>query len=364
MTIFLAYREVIPFVISTYVPVSFRGLWIVLNVQCLECGLAYNKVSTDKGPLPNSTESTKKKGMSPSGRSTSPQLIGSATEMDVDEKFPVSDEKPDAKVIIVNNLTRNVVESHLHAIFGFYGQIIKIDLPLFAKSGQNRGKAALEFEDPPAAHKAASHMDGGQLDGAVLKVELSNLPVRSRSPSRTRPPRVHRPPMRERDRDRDRFRSVTRSRSRSPPPYRGRREPYPPVRDSFRGRPYGRRGPPGRDYYRPGRSRTPSRSRSPPSRRVPDRMPPRRRSPSYQRGGYGYRRSRSRSYSVNSSRSRTRSFSRTRSRSRSMSYSSYSRYSRSRTRSFSRGRRSHSRDDIRDSRSRSRTRTMSKSPKD
>ncbi|KAM6495537.1 hypothetical protein JOM56_008243, partial [Amanita muscaria] len=101
-------------------------------------------------------------------------------DMDIDKnasplhKSPITES--DRKVVIVTNLTRNVVESHVQTIFGFYGQIVKIDLPLFGKSGQNRGKAALEFVDAVAAHKAASHMDGGQLDGAVLKVELSDLP--------------------------------------------------------------------------------------------------------------------------------------------------------------------------------------------
>jgi len=287
--------------------------------------------------------------MSPRG-SASPRPVQDA-EMDVD-KSPAN-EKPDAKVIIITNLTRNVVESHLHTIFGFYGPIIKIDLPLFGKSGQNRGKAALEYADPSFAHKAASHMDGGQLDGATLKVELSTLPVRTRSRSRSRP----RPPRNGRDKPRSLTRSRSRSRSRSPPPYRRKGDGFPP-RDSFRGRPYGRRGPPGRDTYRPMRSHSRSRSRSPIRRGPvgPDRLASRRRSPSYQRGGYGrVRRSRSRSYSVRSSRSRTRSLSRSRSRTRSMSYSSYSRYSRSRSRSrsVSRGRRSNSRDDIRDSRSRS-----------
>ncbi|KIP07017.1 hypothetical protein PHLGIDRAFT_71758, partial [Phlebiopsis gigantea 11061_1 CR5-6] len=88
-------------------------------------------------------------------------------------------DKPHAKVVVVTNLTRNVVEAHLQTIFNFYGAITKIDLPLFGKSGQNRGKAAIEFADSASAHRATSHMDGGQLDGAILKVELSELPVRS-----------------------------------------------------------------------------------------------------------------------------------------------------------------------------------------
>ena len=41
--------------------------------------------------------------------------------------------KPDTKVVIVTNLTRNVVQEHLQTIFGFYGEIIKLDLPLFGK---------------------------------------------------------------------------------------------------------------------------------------------------------------------------------------------------------------------------------------
>ncbi|RDB23149.1 RNA-binding protein with serine-rich domain 1 [Hypsizygus marmoreus] len=169
--------------------------------------------------------------MSTRARTASPRG-GEDADMDID-RTP-SDDKPDAKVVIVTNLTRNVVESHLQSIFGFYGRIVKIDLPLFGKSGQNRGKAALEYAEPPSAHKAATHMDGGQLDGAVLKVELSTLPVRSRSPSRTRPP----PRTTRGARPSARSLSRSRSRSRSLPPYRR----Y-PARDSFRGRGgFGRRG--------------------------------------------------------------------------------------------------------------------------
>ena len=50
--------------------------------------------------------------------------------MDVDRQ---SDGKSDAKVVVVANLTRNVVETHLKSVFGFYGEIIKIELPIYAK---------------------------------------------------------------------------------------------------------------------------------------------------------------------------------------------------------------------------------------
>ncbi|KAI6034057.1 hypothetical protein BKA83DRAFT_4184315, partial [Pisolithus microcarpus] len=166
----------------------------------------------------------------------------------------------DMKVVVVNGLSRNVVQSHLQTIFGFYGEIVKVDLPLYSKSGQNRGKAALEYA-------AVSHMNGGQLDGLVLKVELSNLPIRARSRSRPRPVRN----------GRDR-RSISRSRSRTrsrSPLYRRRGYDAPRYTDTYRSRGYlGRRGVPARDTYRPSRSRS------------------RRRSPSYERGGTGYGRGR------------------------------------------------------------------------
>ena len=38
-----------------------------------------------------------------------------------------------AKVVVITNLTRNVLEPHLQAIFGFYGEIVKADVPLYAK---------------------------------------------------------------------------------------------------------------------------------------------------------------------------------------------------------------------------------------
>jgi hypothetical protein len=66
--------------------------------------------------------------MSTGERSASPQ----PRDVDVDMDKP-SEDKPDAKVVVITNLTRNVVEAHLQSIFGFYGEIAKIDLPIYVK---------------------------------------------------------------------------------------------------------------------------------------------------------------------------------------------------------------------------------------
>jgi RNA-binding protein with serine-rich domain 1 len=71
------------------------------------------------------------------GRSLSPRSV----DMDVD--IPPAD-RLDARVVIITNLTRNVVESHLKTIFGFYGHITKIDLPTFVKCEFVRSVVVIE----------------------------------------------------------------------------------------------------------------------------------------------------------------------------------------------------------------------------
>jgi hypothetical protein len=65
--------------------------------------------------------------MSTRGVSASPQRD---VDVDMDKQ---SEDKPDAKVVVITNLTRNVVEAHLQSIFGFYGEVVKIDLPIYVK---------------------------------------------------------------------------------------------------------------------------------------------------------------------------------------------------------------------------------------
>jgi hypothetical protein len=66
--------------------------------------------------------------MSTRGRTPSPHL-----SRDADVDMDSNTEKPDARVVLVTNLTRNVVEAHLQTIFGFYGQIVKVDFPVYGK---------------------------------------------------------------------------------------------------------------------------------------------------------------------------------------------------------------------------------------
>lgn len=55
-----------------------------------------------------------------------------SSNMDVDTVQPTAGEGG-KKVVVITNLTRNVAETHLSTIFGFYGEVVKIDLPVFGK---------------------------------------------------------------------------------------------------------------------------------------------------------------------------------------------------------------------------------------
>jgi hypothetical protein len=115
--------------------------------------------------------------MSARGRSASPP----PRDVDVDMDKP-SDEKPDAKVVVVTNLTRNVVEAHLQSIFGFYGEVVKINLPTYVKCAYK--KDTILFFLPPE-EKVSSN----ELSSSPQPVKIKEKP---RWNTWTRP--THAPP--------------------------------------------------------------------------------------------------------------------------------------------------------------------------
>ncbi|KAF2813869.1 uncharacterized protein BDZ99DRAFT_371454, partial [Mytilinidion resinicola] len=60
----------------------------------------------------------------------------------------------------------------LREIFGAYGQIQAIDLPMNRQFNTNRGTAYIIYYEVADAEKAISHMHEAQLDGAVINVSI------------------------------------------------------------------------------------------------------------------------------------------------------------------------------------------------
>jgi len=81
----------------------------------------------------------------------------------------------------VSNLTRNVTKEHLEEIFGHYGQVRSVEL--------NNGKdgilkfvsAIVTFQKDRDAEQAMIHMDGGQIDGNLIKVSFVLVPSTKRA---------------------------------------------------------------------------------------------------------------------------------------------------------------------------------------
>ncbi|KAI7782678.1 hypothetical protein LA080_013014 [Diaporthe eres] len=83
--------------------------------------------------------------------------------------------------IVVERLTKNVTEEHLREIFGQYGPIDDMDVPLSRQFGTNRGAAYILYVNEVDAEAAIAHMHEAQLDGATISVSIV-LPRRKFSP--------------------------------------------------------------------------------------------------------------------------------------------------------------------------------------
>ncbi|KAK2796223.1 hypothetical protein FQN51_009505 [Onygenales sp. PD_10] len=79
--------------------------------------------------------------------------------------------------IVVEKLTKNVNENHLREIFGTYGEIRSLELPMNPQFMTNRGTAYILYYEAADAEAAISHMHEAQLDGAVLNMLGAHLQV-------------------------------------------------------------------------------------------------------------------------------------------------------------------------------------------
>ncbi|KAH8661982.1 hypothetical protein BX600DRAFT_437414 [Xylariales sp. PMI_506] len=221
--------------------------------------------------------------------------------------------------IVVEKLTKNITEDHLREIFGQYGTIKDLDLPMNRQFMTNRGTAYILYVHEEDAEAAIAHMHEAQLDGATINVSIV-LPRRKFSPS---PPTASRganiDPRNPAPGPRSGFGGPRGGRggvgfggpggrARSPPRYGGG------GGGGGGGGAGGRQGRNQDNTYRPTRSPSYSRSRSPPRRGRAPSYGSRSRSPPPRRRGGPRRDSveedrgdRRRSHSYDSYRSRSRS---------------------------------------------------------
>ncbi|MCJ1240130.1 hypothetical protein MMC14_008130 [Varicellaria rhodocarpa] len=86
---------------------------------------------------------------------------------------------PKSSKIVVEKLTKNVNEGHLREIFGAYGPIKEVDLPINRQFMTNRGTAYILFNSSPPAESAIAHMHEAQLDGTTIHLAEEVPPLLS-----------------------------------------------------------------------------------------------------------------------------------------------------------------------------------------
>lgn len=76
--------------------------------------------------------------------------------------------------IYVGNLHYGVNEDELKEIFGKFGTIISVKVITDKYSGQSKGFAFVEMEDDTEGNKAISELNGVEISGRNLKVNVAH----------------------------------------------------------------------------------------------------------------------------------------------------------------------------------------------
>jgi len=84
--------------------------------------------------------------------------------------------------VYIGNLSFKTREDDIEHEFSRHGRVIDIYLPMDRDTGRPRGFGFLTFEDDRSAKKAVRDMDGRQLDGRELRVEIARAkPTQSKN---------------------------------------------------------------------------------------------------------------------------------------------------------------------------------------
>eukprot|EP01086_Lenisia_limosa_P006485 TRINITY_DN25349_c0_g1_i1.p1 TRINITY_DN25349_c0_g1~~TRINITY_DN25349_c0_g1_i1.p1 ORF type:complete len:153 (+),score=40.28 TRINITY_DN25349_c0_g1_i1:70-528(+) len=81
--------------------------------------------------------------------------------------------KTDKRVLYVGGLADKLKEHDVRAAFIPFGDILSLELPTDAKSGEHKGFAFVTYESKEDAEAAVDNMDKGELYGRTLHVNVA-----------------------------------------------------------------------------------------------------------------------------------------------------------------------------------------------
>jgi len=90
----------------------------------------------------------------------------------------------DKRTLYVGGLEESVTEETLRAAFVPFGEIIDVNMPVDNSSQKHRGFAFVQFDERGDAADAIDNMNGSELFGRVLKVNLAKPDAANRGSHR------------------------------------------------------------------------------------------------------------------------------------------------------------------------------------
>ena len=75
--------------------------------------------------------------------------------------------------LYVGNLSYNTTDAAVKALFAQYGEVVSVNLITDRDTGRPKGFGFVEMATPEEAEAAKSAVDGSQLDGRTLKVDIA-----------------------------------------------------------------------------------------------------------------------------------------------------------------------------------------------
>jgi RNA-binding protein with serine-rich domain 1 len=94
------------------------------------------------------------------------------SEADVQNKDGEVGDKGEDSSLHISGLTRNVKKDHIKEIFGTYGEVLLVEISTQANGPKRTNTATITFSKDRDAEQAMFYMDGGQIDGNIIKVSF------------------------------------------------------------------------------------------------------------------------------------------------------------------------------------------------
>ena len=76
-------------------------------------------------------------------------------------------------LLFEKKLSLGNLQKHIQEIFSAYGKVLGVYIPKERNNIVNKNYAFIEYDNREMAEKASLYMDGGQIDGVFIKIEIS-----------------------------------------------------------------------------------------------------------------------------------------------------------------------------------------------